>query len=66
MADTCRSCGAPIVWGKTQLGKPCPYDLDAVTGGIVMVPRKTPGADPRQSHFSSCPNARSHSKKVAK
>jgi hypothetical protein len=23
----CRSCGAPIVWGKTPNGKSCPFDF---------------------------------------
>lgn len=25
----CRSCGAPIVWGKTPAGKVCPFDWES-------------------------------------
>lgn len=31
MPDTCRSCQAPIIWVKTEKGKPMP--LDAESGG---------------------------------
>lgn len=52
-AARCRSCGAPVIWGVTAGGKPCPYDMDDQGNKTI-------------SHFGSCPDARSHSKKQPK
>ena len=38
---SCRYCGKRVRWGKTKLGRPCPFDLEP----------------PHVSHFSTCPNA---------
>ena len=47
---TCRSCGAPIVWGLTKNGKPCPFNV------------KT-GIPTTESHFATCPDAKDWSTK---
>jgi hypothetical protein len=46
----CRSCGALIWWGKTPVGKLCPFDV--VDGARTAV-----------THFSTCPQARDWSKR---
>ncbi len=48
----CRSCGAPIKWGRTAGGVRCPYDVDEA------------GQKTDVSHFTTCPNAKQHSKKA--
>jgi hypothetical protein len=48
--EHCRSCGAQIWWGRTKAGRACPFDI--VDGRHTAI-----------THFSSCPNARSHSKR---
>lgn len=47
----CKSCGADIVWGKTQNGRACPADARPVAGKYY-------------SHFETCPNAQRHSTKL--
>jgi hypothetical protein len=51
----CRSCGAEIVWIKTELGKWMPVDADTITEGDEVF-------DPGEhvSHFSTCPDAGAH------
>jgi hypothetical protein len=69
MADTCRSCGAPIEWAVTTRGKRIPLDpgthpdgnIDLVDGiayitGQIAVPTRR-----RRSH--TCPNADQHRKR---
>jgi len=46
----CGSCGAAIWWGKTRAGKPNPFDMRL-------------GKPTTITHFSTCPNAREHSKR---
>lgn len=66
MADTCRSCGAPIEWAVTTKGKRIPLDpgtfpdgnIDLVDG-VALVYMATGG---RRSHFASCPNSAQHRK----
>jgi ssDNA-binding Zn-finger/Zn-ribbon topoisomerase 1 len=48
--EACRSCGAPIVWGKTAQGKACPFN---VVGGQPT----------EESHFKTCPQARGWSRR---
>lgn len=48
--ESCRSCGVPIHFGLTLQGKPCPYN---VINGVVT----------KESHFATCPDARTWSKK---
>ncbi len=47
----CRSCGAPIWWGLTRNGKPCPYDI-------------VDGEPTETSHFTTCPDAKAWTRKV--
>lgn len=49
----CRSCDAPIVWGLTRSGKRCPFD--------VVDGRRT-----ETSHFTTCPQAKTWSKRNTK
>lgn len=47
--EHCRSCGAQIVWGRTDLGKAVPLSL-----ATVQTRDGTPYA---VSHFRDCPDA---------
>lgn len=49
-AKFCKSCGREIVWGTTEAGKRCPYDADECGHATAV------------SHFTTCPNAKQHSK----
>lgn len=56
---TCKSCGAEIIWLKTDRGKNIPVDAETVAD---------PGAtifDPEQmtTHFETCPDADKFRKK---
>ena len=56
---SCRSCQAPIRWGKTAAsGAACPADAEPVVGDD--------GQSHYYSHFESCPKAGKHSKKGKK
>lgn len=46
----CKTCKAPVYWGVTKNGKPCQYD----------------DPETKNSHFMTCPQASSHSKKAKK
>jgi hypothetical protein len=48
--EQCRSCQAPIWWGRTRNNKPCPYDV--IDGQPTL-----------ESHFGSCPHSKTWSKK---
>jgi len=38
MSATCRSCGAEIVWARTETtGRPMPIDVEPVDGGNVVL-----------------------------
>lgn len=73
----CRSCGATILWAKTDTGKSMPLDAEPDSAGNVLLYRtprglqavvmgKTVAPDPRasvhQSHFATCPFASEHRK----
>ncbi len=49
--EHCRSCGAPVMWGKTKSGKWCPFDVQN-------------GEKTEVSHFTTCPDASKWSKKA--
>lgn len=56
----CRSCGAPVWWGRTAAGKRCPFDVmrqEGFEAGDVSEVR-TP-----ITHFSTCPQARKWGKR---
>lgn len=52
---TCRSCGAQIVWFKTDKGKNIPIDAHTVEPGDEQLDLKRHAA-----HFSTCPFAKEH------
>ncbi len=33
----CRSCGAPIIWAKTEAGKPMPLDIQPSPSGTFTI-----------------------------
>jgi hypothetical protein len=69
----CRSCGAPILWAKTQQGRAIPLDLEPTADGnieftgvldIVRVHAAPADGDlfgtatnRRRPHFATCPQA---------
>jgi hypothetical protein len=70
MTDVCRACKAPIVWAKTEAGRPMPLDAEPVDGGnvalvdgIVVVlgaaarERLDGKLELYRSHFATCPFA---------
>ena len=70
-ASRCRSCGAHVIWAKTQSGKNIPVDLQEIVGGnlrILDVPsgkfakviQAKPDVKAYRTHFASCPNADGH------
>ena len=48
--EHCRSCGAPVWWGRTAKGKACPLDVQS-------------GERTAVSHFSTCPQAKDWTKR---
>ena len=78
---TCRDCGEPIIWAKTEAtGRAMPVNRDQVLGGnlvlasegmrtIARVLKPDPALRGYVSHFATCPNAKSRrkpSKRAAK
>ena len=53
--NTCRSCGAEIVWLKTVNGKNMPVDAETFEPGDELFEPKR-----HTSHFSTCPEADKH------
>lgn len=80
MADQakCRSCGAPILWVVTTLGKRMPLDAEPhpdgnvslVPAGAMVLPAelveqgKKIGSKRYRSHFATCPNAAQHRRRA--
>lgn len=69
----CRSCGAAIIWAKTESGRSMPLDAEPVDPTRVnttcILDRGVarfgaidgPSGEPRYvSHFATCPNAARH------
>lgn len=75
----CKSCGAAIIWVKTQSGKAMPVDAEPCADGPVHVaetergptaffpPEGTTIADAtrHKSHFATCASAATHRKPKA-
>lgn len=68
----CRSCGAEIVWAKTETGKSIPIDAEPVNegnihlkDGVAYVDKSCMGlpGPHYKSHFATCPHAAKHRKK---
>jgi hypothetical protein len=68
----CRSCGAQILWARTEKGKKAPIDLEPNPLGTIIIREKEgeqplaifgvpDGAFPEEprhtSHFATCPEA---------
>jgi hypothetical protein len=51
----CRSCGAAIIWVKTQKGKNMPVDHKPEIENATEFDRAT-----MVCHFETCPNAEQH------
>lgn len=63
---TCRSCGAAIVWAETVRGKRMPLDAEYLvlrTQGSPIEGRVVEYVDSASSHFSTCPQAKSWSRR---
>lgn len=69
--STCKSCGAEIIWAKTSVeDRNIPIDAQQVMGGNISLDVTgtiatvgANGSGSYQSHFASCPNAKSHRRK---
>lgn len=69
--DTCKSCGAAIIWARTSAGKPMPVDAALTRGAnvrlrwegsdvradVVKASLAFGSTDTRMSHFVTCPKA---------
>lgn len=71
---TCRSCGEPVLWARTEAGKRMPVDRDAVLNGnldlrvpngqlTAYVVKPDPAAKGFVSHFVTCAQRREWRKK---
>ena len=67
----CTSCGAEILWIKTERGKLAPVDAKSEKRFVLdpLAARLAPDAPPQArlvdtfvSHFATCPNAAQHRK----
>lgn len=58
----CRSCNAPIMWGKTTNGKAVPLDTKPKNVYILLNADEGVYSLERgyESHFATCPNADQH------
>lgn len=74
--NVCKSCGAPIIWVKTEKGRRMPLDLIPEEDGTWEFNEATkiahhvsypqPSGTYRKSHFATCPHAASHRKEKTK
>lgn len=53
----CSSCGAKIIWFKTEAGRWMPVDADTVEAEDTELDLSR-----HESHFAKCPNANQHRK----
>lgn len=68
MADTCRSCNAPIEWAITDNGRRIPLDVDDGQPGNIVVDDGiahvvTDGQGTHRSHFATCSHPERHRKR---
>lgn len=76
MSQSCRSCGAPVVWGVTEKGRRMPLDAEPVAWGNIELDEESgrlrvlAGDEPRLSgkryisHFATCPEAKAHRRRT--
>jgi hypothetical protein len=69
----CRSCGAEVIWAKTEAGRPMPVDVEPDPAGnlhlwldgnheyrCAVIVESWPDYRPRfRPHFATCPDAQS-------
>lgn len=76
MSAKCKSCGAPIVWARSEKGTPMPIDAQKSLFGNIELswfgrgepPTATivaPGSGSYVSHFATCPKASAHRRRKA-
>ena len=59
--DRCRSCGAEIVWAKTENGKSAPFDLKLTSGQYTIdAAGVAHHVRTRVSHWATCPSPNQH------
>jgi len=66
--STCRTCGATIVWSRTENNKNIPLNPEPVEGGNIILECngalarvvKPDGARRYISHYATCPQAAQH------
>jgi hypothetical protein len=56
----CKSCGSPILFARTSLGRTMPLDASAQKRFVLDEHGVVRAVDTYQSHFASCPNADAH------
>lgn len=71
--DTCRSCGAKVIWATTDSDKRMPVDAEPDSAGTLRVSRDAYGQahvkhDPyafvrHRPHFATCPDSESWRKR---
>lgn len=52
--NTCRSCGAVIIWMRTEAGKSIPVDAESAKEPALLFNPKV-----HVSHFATCPQSKS-------
>lgn len=62
-SSTCRSCGRPIVWTKTQTGKNSPVDPDPVPDGNLVLVSSTVDGKVHFEQFAYRPEAHNAERK---
>lgn len=61
--DRCRSCGAEIVWAKTEKGANAPFDLKLTSGQYTIdAAGVAHHVRTRVSHWATCPSPNQHRK----
>lgn len=62
--SACKSCGAAIVWVRTESGRVMPVDLHptnrgnvVIRNGVAYVGAQQDDAPRYTSHFATCPDA---------
>jgi hypothetical protein len=66
----CKSCGAPVLWARTEAGKSMPVDAAPNERGNLIVDGAAcrvatlfdPLGERYTSHFATCPDGPSHRK----
>ena len=57
---TCRTCGKPIVWARTEQGKAAPFEAKPITVYVINAAGIAAPLPGHVSHFATCPQAAQH------